>query len=57
MAKGKKKGKSRRAEAIDNIEYATLRTAGELADIQHVLNEVLDTLRDIRDVSETARRE
>ena len=49
MAKSKKQGKSRRAEAFDNIEYATLRTAGELSDIQHVLNEVLDALRDIRD--------
>jgi hypothetical protein len=49
MAKGKKKGKTRRAEAVDNIEYATLRSAGELSDIQHLLNETLELLREIRD--------
>ena len=48
--KKRKKGKSRRVEAMDNIEYATLRSAGELADIQHQLDDVLGVLRDIRDL-------
>jgi len=47
--KRKKKGKHRRTEAIDNVEYATLRSAGELSDIQHLLGEVLEVLREIRD--------
>jgi hypothetical protein len=49
VAKGKKKGKSRRSEAVDNIEYATLRSAGELSDIQHLLIAMLEVLREVRD--------